>query len=433
MGDLLVRAEDAQKLGSFQEAVGYLELAAQRRPGNHRIWANLGNALWLADRAAEALVPCQHAVRLAPEDPVVYRGLANVYVDLGKFEEADRSYRRSSTLAADAATAWNHSQLLIGLERYREGYELAEARWGMEGLSTFRGAWQRCTCQEQLIQGALCLWSEQGFGDTLQHLRWLGPLMHLRQADPAPVVLEVEPALVRLLEETLMPGHGGLVIRAKPASGAQPSEARHVSLLSLPYLLGGAPTPARASWLNSCRWPQARDGHGARFHNGPPRIGVVWAAGRKEGDPFQRREYLKRSLSCEALARLIAGLRAGGFTTVNLQFGPDRDVGVALEPGFSEALEEHADFADTAELVAGLDLVISVDTAMAHLVGAMGRPGWLLLPWAPAPRWLRTRNDTPWYPSLRLFRQPQPGDWMAVVEAVLQAVPKAVPQAGLGC
>ena len=93
-----------------------------------------------------------------------------------------------------------------------------------------------------------------------------------------------------------------------------------------------------------------------------------------------------------------------------------------LELGFVEQMAHDADFAATAAMVAELDLVITVDTAMAHLVGAMGRPGWVLLPWSAAPRWLRDRHDSPWYPSLRLFRQPQPGNWSAVVDAVLKEV-----------
>jgi ADP-heptose:LPS heptosyltransferase len=107
---------------------------------------------------------------------------------------------------------------------------------------------------------------------------------------------------------------------------------------------------------------------------------------------------------------------------VLLQFGPDRGL---AEPWRQRGLEElpgDADFAATATLVAGLDLVITVDTALAHLVGAMGRPGWLLLPFSAAPRWLRERSDTPWYPSLRLFRQRQAGAWGPVVTAVLQTV-----------
>ena len=414
IGAELARAEVAQRQGLFLEAVHVLRRAASAWPGDHRVLANLGNALWLADRPAEALDPYQQATLLAPGDPVVSRGLANVYVDLGCFEAADRAYRRSMGLMADTATAWNHSQLLVGLERYAEGYALAESRWNLAGVTAYRGMEQRCTGAGQLERGPLRVWSEQGLGDTLQHLRWLGPLLARRADTPEPVVLELEPSLVSLVEQALLPSQPGLKVVAKDPRGAQACEGLHVPLLSLPHWLGAGPMPALAAWLLDPRWGGA-DGHRT------PRVGLVWAAGRKLDDPFQRREYLKRSLPEAALVQLLAGLRGAGIAPVNMQFGPDRELGMALQPGFREAMPAAADFAATAAWVADLDLVISVDTAMAHLVGTMGRPALVLLPWAAAPRWLRGRNTSPWYPSLHLFRQPRPGDWATLMDSVVQA------------
>ena len=422
MDALVARAEAAQRSGDLLNAVKCLEVAVRCCPGKYRLLANLGNALWLADQAVQALDPYWRAVQLAPGDPVVYRGLANVYVDLGKFEEADRAYRRSPELGADVATAWNRSQLLVGLERYQEGYALAERRLDMDVPKFFRGPSQRCKSLEQLKQGPLRVWSEQGFGDILQHLRWLGPLMQLRQEVDTPVVLEVEAALVRLLEEALLPIYRGVEVSAKTTQASPPIEGMHVSLLSLPHFLGGAPIPARATGLKSAAWSSAAELNGGQLRCRQARIGVVWASGCKSEDPFQRREYLKRSLPPQALGQLVLGLREAGLAPVNLQFGPDREVADTLERGFVEQMAHDADFAATAAMVAELDLVITVDTAMAHLVGAMGRPGWVLLPWSAAPRWLCDRHDSPWYPSLRLFRQPQPGNWSAVVDAVLKEV-----------
>ena len=414
----LARAEVAQRQGLFLEAVQVLRRAASAWPGDHRVQANLGNALWLADRPAEALDPYQKATLLAPGDPVVCRGLANVYVDLGRFEAADRAYHRSLVLMADPATAWNHSQLLVGLERYAEGYALAESRWNLAGVTAYRGVEQRCTGVAQLERGHLRVWSEQGLGDTLQHLRWLGPLLQRRGDTPEPVVLELEPCLVPLVEQALLPSQPGLVVEAKDSSGAKAYEGLHVPLLGLPHWLGARPMPEHAAALSHPAWS------GPNSHR-TPRVGVVWAAGRKLDDPFQRREYLKRSLPAAALAQLVSGLRGAGIAPVNLQFGPDRELGMALNPTFSEAQPVDADFGATAAWVADLDLVISVDTAMAHLVGAMGRPGLVLLPWAAAPRWLRGSSRSPWYPSLRLFRQPRPGDWVTLMDTVVEAAAQA--------
>jgi ADP-heptose:LPS heptosyltransferase len=154
---------------------------------------------------------------------------------------------------------------------------------------------------------------------------------------------------------------------------------------------------------------------------------VLWAAGRKLEDPVTTREYVRRSLDQPALEQLLEGLVALGCRPVLLQFGFDRRMAEPWRQRGMEALPADADFGATAELAAGLDLVITVDTSLAHLVGAMQRPGWLLLPFSSAPRWLRNRADSPWYPSLRLFRQREGEGWMPVVKEVLAALPAAEP------
>lgn len=388
--------------------------AAAGAPGDHRLLGNWANALWIADRPLQALEPLRQAVLLAPREPRHYRGLGNVLTDLQRFEAADRAYSRSRQLLDGAETAWNHSQLLIGLERYAEGYALAERRWQLGAAQPWRDPATAWRGEAEGWQQPLLVWSEQGLGDTLQHLRWLGPLVARRGAAAPPLLLEVEACLVELLRQGLAGLEPQPRVRAKPADGAAPPwTGWHVSLLSLPALLGQAPLPEAASWLAAPHWSRPL---------GQRRVGVLWAAGRKLEQPLTTREYVRRSLDRPALAALLEGLLGLGWRPVLLQFGPDRPW---AEPWRQRGLEElpgDADFAATAALVAGLDLVITVDTALAHLVGAMGRPGWLLLPFSAAPRWLRERSDTPWYPSLRLFRQGQSGAWAAVVEAVLAAL-----------
>jgi ADP-heptose:LPS heptosyltransferase len=120
--------------------------------------------------------------------------------------------------------------------------------------------------------------------------------------------------------------------------------------------------------------------------------------------------------------RLLEGLVAQGCEPVLLQQGEDRRLADPVSHLFGEAIEAEGDFLSTARVLAGTDLVITVDTAMAHLAGAMGHPGWVLLPFSADPRWLRERDDSPWYPTLRLFRQGVERDWMVVVDAVLRAL-----------
>lgn len=393
-----------------EEAVRLGELAVAE-PSCHRLLANWANALWITDQPRQALAALRQALLLAPNEPLLYRGLGNALTDLQQFEAADRAFLRSRQLEDSAESAWNHSQLLIGLERYAEGYAMAERRWQMAGLEAWRDPLTSWSGEPEGWQQPLLVWSEQGLGDTIQHLRWLGPLLARRGPKAPPVRLEVEACLVPLLRHGLTGPEPRPEVHAKPAEGpASPWVGRQVSLLSLPLLLDEAPSPKAASWLAAPHW---------RAPLGQRRVGVLWAAGRKLGQPVTTREYVRRSLDQPALEALLEGLVARDCRPVLLQFGQDRDWAAAWMQQGVEALPVEADFGATADLVAGLDLVITVDTALAHLVGAMRRPGWLLLPFSAAPRWLRERDDSPWYPSLRLFRQREGEGWMPVVAAVL--------------
>jgi ADP-heptose:LPS heptosyltransferase len=196
-----------------------------------------------------------------------------------------------------------------------------------------------------------------------------------------------------------------------------------VSLLSLPAVLGGAPCPqppgpeGRGAYLRGLAAPAL-----AERLDRPPRIGLTWASGRKLADGFTIREYRKRTLSEEALLRLVQGLVAQGCEPVLLQQGEDRRMADPVGHLFAGAIDPSGDFLATARVVADTDLVVTVDTAMAHLAGAMGHPAWVLLPFSADPRWLRDRSDSPWYPTLRLFRQGVERDWMTVVDDVLLAL-----------
>jgi hypothetical protein len=233
-------------------------------------------------------------------------------------------------------------------------------------------------------------------------------------------VLEVEPPLVNLLREGLSWLEHPPQVEAKQDSPA-PIPGSSVSLLSLPHHLGGAPLthqaePAGAAYLRIAPLPGG-DAPGQR-QPGAPRVGLAWAAGRKTEDCFTWREFLKRSLPAEHLLALSAGLEASGAALHNLQFGPDADL---IDRAWFGRLEPNSDFLEQARLMANLDLVISVDTATAHLAGAMGLPCWLLLPFSADPRWLRQRQDSVWYPTMKLFRQPASGDWRQVVTAVIHS------------
>lgn len=416
--ECLLAALAAERSGQWAVAASCYEAALPLMAGDHRLYANLGNALWLADRPSAARDAYEQAIDLAPTEPLPQRGLGNALRDLGAFEQADHAYARSVALADDPLTAWNHSQLLLGLERYSDAYQAAERRLELAAMLPFRAApyaSDHPTLRAEPSAEPLHLWSEQGLGDTLQYVRWLTLLCQ----QPNAVHLEVEHQLVPLLQQGLSWLHHPPQVLAKPADGsaAPPITAAQLPLMSLPHLLGGAPLSEHAPYLRHASWPASAEDRPY------PRIGLVWAAGRKLEDPFTAREFHKRSLPPQALGALVEGLHQAGAQLVNLQVGPDRDAAAPLSSRFAEALPQDAHFAATAALVRQLDLVITVDTAMAHLAGALGHPAWVLLPWSADPRWLRERSDSPWYPSLHLWRQPVSGDWLAVVDALLAALP----------
>jgi hypothetical protein len=423
---LLLSARAAEQAGRWQTAAECYRQALSLRPADHRLATNLGNVLWLADQPEAAQQAFKAATALAPAEALPLRGLGNALRDLNAFEQADAAYGRARQLNNDALSAWNHSQLLIGLERYAEAYGAAERRLELAAMQPFRsGPYATPTSHPSLRREPsdepLHLWSEQGLGDTLQYVRWIAVLSQQANA----ISLEVEHQLVPLLQEGLswLPYPPQVVAKPRDGSSAPTISSAQAPLMSLPHHLGGAPLVDQMPYLRSPHWgPSTAKGRTRR-------IGVLWAAGRKLEDPFTAREYRKRSLPAEVLGALLEGLHLSGAELVNLQVGPDRAAAGALARCFAAELEPSADFAATAAVVCSLDLIISVDTAMAHLCGALGQRAWVLLPASADPRWLRQRSDSPWYPSLQLWRQPSNGDWLAVIDAVVAAVASAATRA----
>lgn len=419
-------------------AAAYAELA-ELVPSDHRFLANQANALWLADLPEAAHRCYRRALARQPDCAISRRGLASCLRDLNQFEEALELHQLLShqlPLASPdgQANLWAHSQLLMGLERYGEAFALMATR-----TIPPKTAAPQSLMGDLVLMDDLVLVSEQGFGDSLQFVRFLSELVRRRQASglKGGVQLLVEPALVTLFIEGLAWLSDPPRILSKPPAASKPGQG--LSLLDLPHALGGdqaLPSGLGQGYLRSPLWsatprwlPRPSSPTDSQTGAGPA-VGLVSAAGRKLDDPFCAREYQKRTLPERELWRLVEGLKQQGTLVYDLQFGCDqarhRALGLELlDPGLS--LEG---FATTARVLAQLDLVISVDTAMAHLVGAMGRPGWVLLPWSSDPRWLSATPTTPWYPSLRLFRQGRGGDWNGAVDQLLAAFRDAFPPYG---
>jgi len=396
--------------GQLAEARALFERALALKPGYADAHNNLAIVLRLDGRFADALVHYDRAVALTPKAAGPLNNRGNLLQDLGRLDEAAASFKQALAIEPEFPAAHhNLGMALLAAGRFEAGWREYEWRWRIPhatdpadrfGVPPWRG--------ESPIEGTLLLHAEQGFGDTLQFCRY-APLLAGRGHR---IVLEVPPALVRLM--------GSLEPRIDiVAQGdALPPFDLHCPLLSLPLACGTqlASIPSIGPYLAADPaaqelWRRRLAADGARL-----KVGLVWSGNPRADRPELAAIDRRRSIAADLLAPLAAcpGVR---FYSLQQQGGA-----APASLGLVDVMAEMTDFADTAALVANLDLVISVDTAVAHLAGALGRPVWLLNRFDSCWRWLAGRDDSPWYPSLRLFRQTQPGDWAGVVARVGQAL-----------
>ena len=411
-------AEAANVLGNAMLAQGDPATAIEcyrraltLRPRYAEAHNNLGSALRCIGRLEEAEAELASAVRLRPNYASALANLGLVLQERARYGEALDMYDRA--IAADPAHATargNRAMLLLLLGRLREGFAEYEWRWRMPGFATPRREFRRPPwAGDDLAGRTLFVHAEQGLGSAIQFVRYAG----LLAAKGGRVLLECQPPLHRLFESSLARPNGTVAVVLKAAT--PPSFDCHAPLMSLPHLLGTTidTVPAEVPYLSArpadiVAWRQ-------RLLDQPrPRIGLVWAGNRKHENDHNR------SMPAGLLTPLMARSRAS-FFSLQVPVSPG-DLS-ALPPGrITDLAPALGDFADTAAVIGNLDLVVSVDTATAHLAGALGKPVWLLLPYVPEWRWMLERDDSPWYPTMRLFRQHGAGDWTGVVERVSTAL-----------
>jgi len=392
------------ELRRFAEAAEHFHRAVEIRPAYAEAYANLGHALRTTGRPQEAETACRQALAIAPNLIVAHlnRGLA--LQDLGRLDEALECFRRATPADAHyskAVTCEGMLHLLRG--NLAEGWPKYEARWRVGDLPP-RNFSQAEWRGEPLGRKTILLHAEQGFGDSIQFLRYV-PLVAERGAA---VVLEIQKPLQPLAARI-----AGIkvIARGEPL----PAFDLHCPLLSLPLAFATTleSIPAAIPYLSP---PPERTAHWAKRIGAEPglKVGISWA-----GSSVHRNDH-NRSIPLDRLKPLF---ELAGVRFFSLQVGPRASDLAAIEPlEVGDLSGELTDFGETAAAIANLDLVIAADTAVAHLAGALGRPVWCMVPFAPDWRWLLGRNNSPWYPSMRLFRQPRPGDWEAVVGAVRQAL-----------
>jgi tetratricopeptide (TPR) repeat protein len=398
--------------GALAQAVPHFETAARLDPGLAQAHYNRARALGGLERLDDAIAANRQALRL---DPGYVNARNNIAIELGRLGRYDEAFAQLDEALrldpADPAAHCNRAVLLLRCGRFAEGFAEYEWRWRTRPpKSPPRDFPQPPWNGEDIRDATIMLHAEQGFGDTLQFCRY-APLVARRCGK---VYLEVPRALLRLLRQSLGAENLEVIPRLAdfPATHALPRTDYHCPLLSLPRVLGTSlvDVPADIPYLaadaaQAAAWSQ-------RLADLPGRkVGLVWA-----GLP-QYADDAHRSLPLERLAPLGG---VAGVTFISLQTGAPAGQAAVPPPGLTlhDASAGLRDFADTAALVAALDLVISVDTAAAHLAGALGTKVWLLNRFDTDWRWLIDRAASPWYPTVRIFRQPRRGDWDSVLAHV---------------
>jgi tetratricopeptide (TPR) repeat protein len=396
------------ELRQWDQAVAYQQKALVINSHYGEAYINLGLALSQQGHFAEAEAAYQQALIHSPPQRSV------IHSNQGLNQQAQGQWQRAldyveQALKIDphnAKARFNRATLLLLLGNYQQGWQEYEVRFQLNDpnhptLATTQPNWQG----EELKNKTILVYSEQGLGDTLQFVRYL-PLLKQRGAH---VILQTQPALIAFLNT-----QSSLGIDQCVATGQTPPPYDYyVPLMSLPQRFNTTldTIPAAAGYLqvpkvNASTWP---------ITNAALKIGLVWA-----GNPQHKNNH-NRSLPLKLLEPLLENTVIQ-FYSLQCGLPPQEINSTPFKDRLVDLSSQLKSWIETAQLISQLDLIITVDTAVAHLSGALGKPTWMLLPFIPDFRWLLERQDSPWYHNVRLFRQPQRGDWASVIAALKQAL-----------
>jgi tetratricopeptide (TPR) repeat protein len=394
--------EALRRQGRLEEAIACYRRCIDLAPYDADAYSNLGNALAEQDLLDEAIALHAKAIQLKPAFSTAHSNMGTVLERQGRLDEAIACYRHC--IALNPHNADGHNNLAMALLAQGDmdaGWNEMEWRWKTPGC---RRAWRDLAQPQWRGEPAegrvLLLHTEQGFGDTLQFCRYAA----MAAARGLVVVMEVPRPLVRLL------GRLAGVHRVVACGEALPPFDLHCPMMSMPLALNTTPAtiPSAPAYVYADEKQAAIwDLRLAADDGGMPRVGLAWA-----GNPTLLANR-RRSLALGQLAPLLA---VPGLRFFSLQQGADALSGYPI----ADFMHEMSDFADTAAFIASLDLVISVDTAVAHLAAALGKPVWLLNRFDSDWRWYTGERDSLWYPTMRLYRQSRPGDWDTVLRDVVQ-------------
>jgi Tfp pilus assembly protein PilF len=400
--------------------VRLLDRAVRVAPLAAQSWCNLGVVQRQASNPAQAESCFRHALALRPDLAAAINNLAALLMENGRPAEAAGWFRAAVRLQPDHPDIHcNLGAALLRIGVYEEGWREHEWRLHPGALNSRQRvlpgrAWRG----EALAGRSILLYGEQGLGDMVQFARYAGPVA----AAGASVVLAVAPELIRLLRTVA--GVTDIVSLDQPL----PDCDFHAALMSCPHVLGTTLDTVPGDCPYIAADPDRVAGWADCLASAPGlRVGLVWAGNPRLSIPALNRVDARRSL---ALARLRPLLVLPDIRMVSLQKG-EAAAQIAALPPAEQPLDPMAmvsDFAETAAILANLDLVITVDTAVAHVAGALGRPVWILSRHDGCWRWLEGRAETPWYPTARLYHQARPDDWDGVIERVARDLAERMKQ-----
>lgn len=404
------RAADLNAAGAHGQAEAACRRALALVDRHWAALANLAVSLHRQGRHWEAVPAYLDALRACPTNVDACTNLGVALNEMGAMEASLQAHDAAASLAPrDAQVIANRAMALLMAGRLEEGFAAFEARWELpqpgipDGLSAVR--WQG----EALGGRLLFVWDEGGFGDTLQFIRYVRLLL----AQGARVALRVQAPLLRLVAQSL-PGLEALVSHANPT----PAHDLHCPMISLAqaFATSLATVPGETPYLAVDRL-QALHWRRVLAPLPGPRVGIVWRGAARPGMVEAQAMDARRSLPLAQLAPILA---VPGIDFISLQLGGEAEIAACGETRLLNPMRGMRDFADTASLVAGLDLVISVDSAVAHLAGGLGRPVWVISRFDACWRWLAGRADTPWYPGMRVYRPDAPMAWDKLVERIAE-------------
>lgn len=395
------------KNGQHNEAMECYEMAISLAGNNHQIMSNLADALNSAGQSEEAVLKFEEAIRLDPEYAFAHNNLGNAHKDTGNYEKAEISFRKAMELSPEFAEPHanlGYVDLMRG--RFLEGWEGYSWRGKVKGGALARRTYPQPAWDGSDLTGkTVFVYPEQGLGDIVQFSRYTA----LLKQRGARVVMEVPKQLHALLKN--LEDVEQFSIQGTPP----PNFDTHVSIMDLPQLfettLDTIPQNkgyVRVDDVINNSW---KDRLGPKTD--ALRVGLVWS-----GNPKHTNDH-NRSLPLDYIRPIV---ELQGVSAYSLQVGKEGEAKALFGDQITDLAPHLDSFSETAGAMMNLDLVISVDTSPLHVAGALGVPIWGLIPYIPDWRWLLDRTDSPWYPSMRLFRQDAGKDWLPVVKDAVNAL-----------